>query len=156
MARSLNRVMLIGNIGADPEIRAVASGSRVAQFNLATGYRKKDGTDVTHWHRIVVWERPNAGGGDPFNVVEKYVKKGSKLYVEGEIEYRSYEDKDGVTKYITEIRPRELLLLDSPGGGGLDTGTRCGRGGAPRVCGAYPRAMSARPPRPSRRTSERP
>lgn len=118
MARSLNRVMLIGNIGADPEIRAVASGSRVAQFNLATGYRKKDGTDVTHWHRIVVWERPNAGGGDPFNVVEKFVKKGSKLYVEGEIEYRSYEDKDGVTKYVTEIRPRELLLLDSSGGGG--------------------------------------
>jgi single-strand DNA-binding protein len=110
--------MLIGNIGADPEIRATASGSRVGQFNLATGYRKKDGTDVTHWHRIVVWERPNAGGGDPFNVVEKYVKKGSKLYVEGEIEYRSYEDKDGVTKYVTEIRPRELLLLDGPGGGG--------------------------------------
>lgn len=118
MARSLNRVMLIGNIGSDPEIRTTAGGSRVGQFSLATGYRKKDGTDVTQWHRIVVWERPNAGGGDPFNVVEKYVKKGSKLYVEGEIEYRSYEDKDGVTKYVTEIRPRELLLLDGSGGGG--------------------------------------
>jgi single-strand DNA-binding protein len=128
MARSLNRVMLIGNIGSDPEIRAVASGSRVAQFSLATGYRKKDGTDVTHWHRIVVWERPNAGGGDPFNVVEKFVKKGSKLYVEGEIEYRSYEDKDGVTKYVTEIRPRELLLLDGSGGGG-DYGGGGGGGG---------------------------
>lgn len=129
MARSLNRVMLIGNIGSDPEIRAVGSGTRVAQFSLATGYRKKDGTDVTHWHRIVVWERPNAGGGDPFNVVEKFVKKGSKLYVEGEIEYRSYDDKDGVTKYVTEIRPRELLLLDGTGGGGGDYGGGGGGGG---------------------------
>lgn len=118
MARSLNKAMLIGNIGSDPEIRTTGGGSRVAQFSLATGYRKKDGTEVTQWHRIVVWERPNAGGGDPFNVVEKFVKKGSKLYVEGEIEYRSYEDKDGVTKYVTEIRPRELLLLDGSGGGG--------------------------------------
>lgn len=118
MARSLNKAMLIGNVGSDPEIRTTGGGSRVAQFSLATGYRKKDGTDVTQWHRIVVWERSNAGGGDPFNVVEKFVKKGSKLYVEGEIEYRSYEDKDGVTKYITEIRPRELLMLDGSGGGG--------------------------------------
>jgi single-strand DNA-binding protein len=137
MARSLNKVMLIGNVGADPEIRAVGSGSRVAQFNLATGYRKKDGNEVTHWHRIVVWERPNAGGGDPFNVIERFVKKGTKLYVEGEIEYRSYEDKDGVTKYVTEIRPREVLMLDGPGGGGgdferssggFDRGSRSGSG----------------------------
>jgi single-strand DNA-binding protein len=118
MARSLNKVTLIGNVGSDPEIRAVGSGSRVAQFSLATGYRKKDGTDVTQWHRIVIWERANAGGGDPFSVVERFVKKGSKLYVEGEIEYRSYEDKDGVTKYVTEIRLRELLLLDGKGEGG--------------------------------------
>ena len=136
MARSLNKVMLIGNVGADPEIRATTGCSRVGQFNLATGYRKKDGNEVTHWHRIVAWERPNAGGGDPFNVIERFVKKGSKLYVEGEIEYRSYEDKDGVTKYITEIRPRELLLLDGSGGGGdfdrggrdFDRGSRSGSG----------------------------
>ena len=134
MSRSLNKVMLIGNVGSDPEVRAVGSGSRVAQFNLATGYRKKDGTDVTHWHRIVVWERSGAGGGDPFSVVERFVKKGTKLYVEGEIEYRSYEDKDGVTKYVTEIRPRELLLLDGPGGGG--------GGGFERSEGSAPRARS--------------
>lgn len=142
MARSLNKVMLIGNVGADPEIRAVGSGSRVAQFNLATGYRKKDGNEVTHWHRIVVWERSNAGGGDPFNVVERFVKKGTKLYVEGEIEYRTYEDKDGVTKYVTEIRPREVLMLDGPGGGGggdferssggFDRGSRSGSGAPAR------------------------
>lgn len=134
MARSLNKAILIGNVGSDPEIRTTAGGSRVAQFSLATGYRKKDGTDVTQWHRIVVWERSNAGGGDPFNVVEKFVKKGTKLYVEGEIEYRSYEDKDGVTKYVTEIRPRELLLLDgSSGGGGGDYG---GGGGGYRQAAA--------------------
>lgn len=126
MARTLNKVMLIGNVGADPEIRSTGGGSRVGQINLATGYRKKDGTEVTHWHRIVAWERPNAGGGDPFNVIERFVKKGTKLYVEGEIEYRSYEDKDGVTKWVTEIRPRELLLLDGPSSGGGD-GERPGR-----------------------------
>lgn len=118
MSRSLNKVMLIGNVGADPEIRTTGTGSRVAQFSLATGYRKRDGDDVTHWHRIVAWERPNAGGGDPFAVTERFVKKGEKLYVEGEIQYRSYEDKDGVTKYITEIRPREVILLGSGGGDG--------------------------------------
>jgi single-strand DNA-binding protein len=129
VARSLNKAILIGNVGSDPEIRTTGGGSRVAQFSLATGYRKKDGTDVTQWHRIVVWERQNAGGGDPFNVIEKFVKKGSKLYVEGEIEYRSYEDKDGVTKYVTEIRPRELLMLDGSGGGGGDYGGGGGGGG---------------------------
>lgn len=129
MARSLNKAILIGNVGSDPEIRTTGGGSRVAQFSLATGYRKKDGTDVTQWHRIVVWERQNAGGGDPFNVIEKFVKKGAKLYVEGEIEYRSYEDKDGVTKYVTEIRPRELLLLDGQGGGGGGGGDYGGGGG---------------------------
>jgi len=133
VSRSLNKVMLIGNVGSDPEIRAVGSGSRVAQFNLATGYRKKDGNEVTHWHRIVVWERAGAGGGDPFSVVDRFVKKGTKLYVEGEIEYRSYEDKDGVTKYVTEIRPREVLLLDGPGGGGGGGGFESGSGSAPRA-----------------------
>jgi single-strand DNA-binding protein len=146
MARSLNKVMLIGNVGADPEIRAVGSGSRVAQFNLATGYRKKDGNEVTHWHRIVVWERPNAGGGDPFTVVERFVKKGTKLYLEGEIEYRSYEDKDGVTKYVTEIRPRELLLLDGKGEGG---GGDFDRGGRDFDRGSRPSSGSAAPRKPA-------
>jgi len=126
MARSLNKVMLIGNAGSDPEIRAVGSGARVAQFNLATGYRKKDGTDVTQWHRIVVWERQNAAGGDPFNVIERFVKKGERVYIEGEIEYREYDDKDGNRRYITEIRAREVLLLGgkSEGGGDFDRGGR--------------------------------
>jgi single-strand DNA-binding protein len=134
VSRSLNKAILIGNVGADPEVRSTSGGSRFAQFNLATGYRKKDGSEVTHWHRIVAWERPNAGGGDPFNAIERFVKKGSKLYVEGEIEYRSYEDKDGVTKYITEIRPRELLMLSGAGEGGGGGGG--GGGGRPAAAGA--------------------
>jgi single-strand DNA-binding protein len=137
VSRSLNKAILIGNVGADPEVRSTSGGSRVAQINLATGYRKKDGNEVTHWHRIVAWERQNAGGGDPFNVIERFVKKGSKLYVEGEIEYRSYEDKDGVTKYITEIRPREVLVLSGAGeGGGGGAGGAGGGGGGGRTAAA--------------------
>jgi single-strand DNA-binding protein len=118
VSRSLNKAMLIGNLGSDPEIRTTSNGSRVAQFSLATSRRWNDRNgqqqEKTEWHRIVAWDKP-------FNlvdVVEKYVKKGDKLYVEGEIEYRSYEDKEGVTKYITEIRAREILMLGGKDGGG--------------------------------------
>lgn len=128
MARSLNKAILIGNAGADPEVRTTGSGSRVAQFNLATSRRwtnqAGEQQEKTEWHRIVAWERPNAGGGDPFNVIERFVKKGTQLYVEGEIEYRSYEDKDGVTRYITEIRPREIILLSGREGAAGDFGAR--------------------------------
>lgn len=141
MSRSLNKATLIGNVGADPEIRSTQSGSRVAQFNLATSRRWTNQTgeqqEKTEWHRIVAWERRNSGAGDPFNVIERYVKKGEKLYVEGEIEYRSYEDKDGVTKYITEIRPRELILL---GGGPRDGG---GFGGSESSSSGRERAAPA-------------
>ncbi|HLL81510.1 MAG TPA: single-stranded DNA-binding protein [Longimicrobium sp.] len=115
MARSLNKAMLIGNLGSDPEIRTTGNGTRVAQFSVATSRRWNDRSgqqqEKTEWHRIVVWDKL-------VEIVEKYVKKGDRLYVEGEIEYRSYEDKDGNTKYITEIRAREVVLLGSAGGGG--------------------------------------
>jgi single-strand DNA-binding protein len=128
VARSLNKAMLIGNLGSDPEIRTTSSGARVAQFSLATSRRWNDRNgqqqEKTEWHRVVAWDKP-------FNlvdVIEKYVKKGDRLYVEGEIEYRSYEDKEGVTKYSTEIRAREILMLggkDGGGGGGdFDRGGR--------------------------------
>jgi single-strand DNA-binding protein len=118
VARSLNKAMLIGNLGSDPEIRTTGSGSRVANFSLATSRRWNDRNgqqqEKTEWHRVVAWDKP-------FNlvdIIEKYVKKGDRLYVEGEIEYRSYEDKDGVTKYTTEIRAREILMLGGKDGGG--------------------------------------
>ena len=108
MSRSLNRATLIGNLGADPEIRATGNGNRVAQFSLATSrsWKDADGTphERTEWHRVVVW-------GSRVEVVEQYVKKGDRVYVDGEIQYRSYEDSEGTTKYVTEINVRDLLLL---------------------------------------------
>lgn len=106
----LNKVTLIGHLGADPEVRHLEGGKSVANFSLATteSYKNKDGerVDSTEWHRLVIW-------GNLVKVVEKYVKKGSKIYVEGKIRQRSYEDKEGVTKYITEILVNNLLMLDS-------------------------------------------
>ena len=108
MSRSLNRATLIGNLGADPEVRTVGTGNRVAQFSLATGRSWKDADGAPHertdWHRVVVW-------GSRVEVVEQYLKKGERVYVEGEIQYRSYEDGEGVTRHVTEINAREILLL---------------------------------------------
>jgi single-strand DNA-binding protein len=115
VARSLNKAMLIGNVGQDPEIRTIPSGARVAQFSVATSRRWNDKSgqqqEKTEWHRIVAWEKL-------VEIIERYVKKGDRIYVEGEIEYRQYQDKDGVTKYTTEIRAREVVLLGSKGDGG--------------------------------------
>lgn len=126
MSRSLNKAMLIGNVGQDPEIRSTNNGGRVATFSLATSRTwngpSGDRQEKTEWHRCVVW---NAGRGQGAgsgmglaDVVEKYVKKGDKLYVEGPIEYRQWQDKDNQTRYTTEIRVRELVMLSSRGGGG--------------------------------------
>ncbi len=118
MARSLNKAMIIGNVGNDPEIRTVGNGGRVASFSVATSRRWNDRNgqqqEKTEWHRIVAWDKP-------FNlvdIVERYLKKGDRVYVEGEIEYRQYQDKDGATKYITEIRARDMVLLGGKGEGG--------------------------------------
>ena len=144
MSRSLNKIMLIGNLGQDPEIRTTAGGTRVANFSLATSRRwtGQDGQpqEKTEWHRIVVWEQKfGRGGGEGggmslVDIVERYLKKGEKAYVEGSIEYRQYEDKDGVTKYMTEIRAREILLLGGRGEGGGDY-QGGGGGGARREYG---------------------
>ena len=157
MSRSLNKVMLIGNLGADPEIRTIPSGSRVAQFSLATSrtWNSDSGQkqEKTEWHRCVVWNNKGTGGG-LVDVVEKYLKKGDKVYVEGAIEYRSYEDKkDGATKYITEIKVRDLVMLSgkSDGMGGEGGGRRSAapaaaparEGGKPKSAefGDYPEAL---------------
>ena len=123
MSRSLNKAILIGNIGSDPEIRTVGNGGKVATFSLATGRTWNDQAgakqEKTEWHRCVVWN--NSKGSGLADVVERYVKKGEKIYVEGEIEYRQWTDKEGQTRYTTEIRVRELMLLGGrPGGGGGD------------------------------------
>ena len=105
-----NRVTLIGNLGQNPEIRTTETGKKVSNFTLATndGYKNADGQRIseTTWHNIVAWN----GLAD---IAGKYLKKGNEVAVEGRIVYRTYEDKNGVTKYITEIVLNDLVLLRS-------------------------------------------
>jgi single-strand DNA-binding protein len=120
MAGSVNKVILVGNVGVEPEIRNMQSGDRVANISLATSETWKDKSgerqEKTQWHKVVVFNQNIVG------VVEKYVKKGAKLYIEGQLETRKWE-KDGVPQYTTEvvIKPfrGELTMLDSKGGGGF-------------------------------------
>ena len=112
---SLNKVMLIGNVGAEPEVRYVEQGVPVASLRLATterGYTLQNGTQVpdrTEWHNIVVWRKLA-------ELVEKYVHKGDKLYVEGQLRTRSYDDRNGVKKYVTEVWGENIEFLSSPRG----------------------------------------
>jgi len=119
MSRSLNKVTLIGNLGNDPEVRSTTGGNRVATFSLATSRSWNDASgnkqEKTEWHRCVVWNTKNSQLAD---IVEKYVKKGDKLYVEGRIEYRQWQDKDNQTRYSTEINVRELIMLGGARGSG--------------------------------------
>ena len=119
MSRSLNKVSLIGNLGNDPEVRSTTGGNRVATFSLATSrtWNNPSGErqEKTEWHRCVVWNTKTSQLAD---IVERYVKKGDKLYVEGRIEYRQWQDKDGQTRYSTEINVRELIMLTSRSSGG--------------------------------------
>lgn len=115
---SVNKIILLGNVGKDPEVRYFDNGGAVANFTLATterGYTAANGTQVpdrTEWHNIVLWR-------GLAEVAEKYVKKGSKLYIEGKIRTRSYDDANGNKRYITEIWGDNMEMLDSkkPGDG---------------------------------------
>jgi single-strand DNA-binding protein len=115
MAKGVNKVFLLGNVGKDPEIRSTAGGMTVASFSLATADRKKEGTgwvDSTEWHNIVCFQRTA-------EVVRDYVKKGSQIFVEGKITNRSWDDKEtGQKRYKTEILVNELTLLGGKSGGG--------------------------------------
>ncbi|MBL1279216.1 MAG: single-stranded DNA-binding protein [Fluviicola sp.] len=114
MAGTVNKVILIGNLGKDPEVRHLENGAVVASFPIATSESytdKNTGQKIenTDWHNIVVW-RGLAG------IVEKYVRKGQKIYVEGKLKTRSWQDKDGNTKYTTEVIADELTILSRPEG----------------------------------------
>lgn len=104
-----NQVSLIGRVGQDPEIKVMDNGVKMAKFSLATNdyYLTRDGErkEQTQWHNIVAW-------GKNAEVVERYVTKGRLVGVEGKLEYRQYENKDGRKLYFTEIRANDLLLLD--------------------------------------------
>jgi single-strand DNA-binding protein len=132
VSRSLNKVTLIGNLGKDPEVRSTSGGNRVATFSLATSRAWNDASgnkqEKTEWHKCVAW---NSKGSQLADIVEKYMKKGDKVYVEGRIEYGQYQDKDGQTRYTTEINVRELIMLGGGRGGGDMDGDRPARAAAP-------------------------
>jgi single-strand DNA-binding protein len=116
--------MLIGNLGADPEVRSTNNGSRVATLSLATS-RQWSGQggekqEKTEWHRVICWNNKGAGA-QLADVAEKYMKKGDRVYVEGRIEYRTWEDREKQTRYVTEVIAREVILLGSRGGGEAGT-----------------------------------
>lgn len=121
MSRSLNKVTLIGNLGADPEIRTTSGGNKVAQFSLATSRQWNSASgekqEKTEWHKCVAWNQGSRGTGLA-DIIERYVRKGDKLFVEGRIEYRQYQDKENQTRYVTEVNVREIILLGGRGGGG--------------------------------------
>jgi single-strand DNA-binding protein len=108
--KSLNKVMLIGNLGKDPELRYTSSGTAVANFSMATSssYKDQDGNiqERTEWHNIVAWKKLA-------EITGEYLHKGAKVYVEGQLQTRSYDDKNGVKRYTTEVKIDNLIFLDS-------------------------------------------
>jgi len=122
MSRSLNKIMLIGNIGAEPEIKALPSGTKVAKASLATNRTFNDRSgqqqERTEWHRLTFFDRLA-------DLVEQYVHRGDRLYIEGRIEYSQTEDDKGNARYWTDIIVREMVMLGQTGamgGGGPDSG----------------------------------
>jgi len=121
MSRSLNKAQLIGNLGADPEIRSTTGGTRVATLSIATSRtwndRQGQQQEKTEWHRVICWDKLA-------DICERFLKRGDRIYVDGAIEYRQWEGKDGQTKYTTEIRARELIMLGGRDGGGQQAQSR--------------------------------
>ncbi len=118
MARSVNKVILIGNLGQDPELRYTGSGTAVCNMRLATNesYKDSDGqlVEKTEWHSVVAWSRLA-------EICGEYLKKGSQVYFEGSLQTRSWEDRDGNTRYTTEVKAREMMMLGGRGDhGGSD------------------------------------
>ncbi len=149
MAKGVNKVILLGNVGKDPEIRSTAGGTTVASFSLATADRQKDQQgnwqDKTEWHNLVAFNRTA-------EIIRDYVKKGTQLYVEGKIQTRSWDDKEsGQKKYRTEILVNDLSLL----GGGQGRASAGGDEGSSRSSGGYSKSntatyyQSARQPAPA-------
>lgn len=111
---SLNKAMLIGRLGQDPEVRYTQSNTAVATLSIATSERYKDSNgeqqEKTEWHRVVAW-------GRLAEICQQYLKKGSQVYIEGPIQTRQWEDKDGQKRYTTEIKALQMTMLDSRGSG---------------------------------------
>lgn len=131
MARSVNKVMLIGNLGDEPELRHTDGGTAVCNMSLATNesYTDQDGNEVqqTEWHDVVAWGRLG-------EICEEYLSKGSQVYFEGTLRTREWEDRDGNTRYSTEVKALDMMFLDSNRqgqGGRQGGGTASGSGSSP-------------------------
>lgn len=153
MARGINKVILVGNLGADPEVRYTAGGSAVANVRLATAESWRDREsgeqqERTEWHRVVFF-------GRLAEIVEQYLRKGSQIYVEGRLQTRKWADRDGNEKYTTEIVASDMQMLGGRSGGG---GGESGGGGSSGGGGGRERASA--PPAgndpPSRGRAEQP
>lgn len=149
MARGINKVILIGNLGRDPEVRYTASGAAVANVTLATSDTWKDKQtgeqqERTEWHRLVFFGRLG-------EIVGEYLKKGSKVYVEGRLQTRKWQGQDGQDRYTTEIVANDMQMLDSRGGGSApySNGNEMSGGAAPSVSSPQPQQQPASPPGPS-------
>ena len=138
MAKGVNKAILLGNLGKDPEIRYTQSGGAVANFSLATTERRKQGeewTDHTEWHNIVVFGKTAENCG-------QYLQKGSQVYLEGRIQTRKWEDRDGNTKYMTEIVAFDVQFLSRTKGQGESGGYGGGGYGGPPQGSATPSSRS--------------
>jgi single-strand DNA-binding protein len=135
----INKVILIGNLGADPEINYTQSGTPVASFSLATTEKFKGKDDQwqekTEWHRIVAWQRLA-------EICGEYLSKGSKVYIEGKLQTRKWKDRDGNDRYTTEIVAREMKMLSPRNNGGGESGGEYGGGQG----GGYGAGYGGEPP----------
>lgn len=134
MAYSVNKVILVGNVGAPPELRYTNSGKAVVRLRIATSERRsKDAPEQTEWHTVTAWDQLA-------EIANKLLQKGSKVYVEGRIQTREYNDKDGNKRWSTEVVAREMVFLDARGGG-------AGAGREPHPADSYDDASHSAPQR---------
>lgn len=147
-SRGVNKVILVGNLGADPDVRTSPNGSVIANLNVATGEAWKDQQgqlqERTEWHRVVLF-------GRTAEVARDYLRKGSKVYLEGRLQTRKWQDKNGQDRYTTEIVANEMQMLDRAGGGGEAPAPRQASGGGgygqqPDYAPAQPSGNPAYPP----------
>ena len=146
MARGVNKVILIGNLGSDPEVRYTPDGVAVANFSVATSESWKDRNtgerqERTEWHRLVLWRQLA-------EIASKYLKKGAKIYVEGRLQTRSWDDQSGQKRYTTEIVVNDMQMLDSRGEGGEGGGRDAGRSFTDRPASGQSAGPAAQPDAP--------
>lgn len=126
MARGVNKVILIGNLGQDPELRYTSSGTAVCNMRLATNesYKNRDGelVEKVEWHSVVAWARLA-------EICDQYLEKGSQVYFEGSLQTRSWDDQDGNTRYSTEVKVREMMMLSGRNQAGAPAGGAPSSGG---------------------------